>query len=450
MNDRDTGRDIRAFLAETAPFRGPADLLDHVFLSTSRKRQRPSWLALMKEPPMRLSSRLAVGSPMARLTAIAAATLLLALMATGAVIGAATLLAGPALIVVAQDGSGDHMTIAAGVAAAKDGDTVLVRPGTYVEAVVIERDITLTGDGPREEVVITAPEDGPTAPIYRALVNPTDPYAILLLDSEATLSNLTFRSEASEVHASGGAPTLTDLAFESVGVAYRGGSAPDGSSVVINGGSAATVTANTLTAGGPIGVFDGSPLIEGNTLTGGPHIWGGFGDGTVIRGNTINGAHVRALGIFDEAILTIEGNTIMGSPTGIAIWSGSPRVTGNTISGSTLAAVEVLRPAEEPVISDNQLIDNAMALNLSAAGGLIEGNDVRGGAVGIVIGSGAPTVQGNTIEGASGRGLVVAPGAAPTLIGNTSCRNGENLFLAQGVDLVVEDSNEICADAPAG
>ncbi|MFV2064668.1 MAG: hypothetical protein ACC726_14335, partial [Chloroflexota bacterium] len=42
---------------------------------------------------------------------------------------------------VAADGSGDFGTIAEAVAAAVDGDTVLVQPGTYTEAIVIDKDI---------------------------------------------------------------------------------------------------------------------------------------------------------------------------------------------------------------------------------------------------------------------------------------------------------------------
>ena len=48
---------------------------------------------------------------------------------------------------VAQDGSGTVTTIAEGVAMAQDGDTVLVKPGTYHESVAITEDITLRGDG---------------------------------------------------------------------------------------------------------------------------------------------------------------------------------------------------------------------------------------------------------------------------------------------------------------
>ena len=55
-------------------------------------------------------------------------------------------LVGPEPIIVAADGTGDVTTIAAGVAQARDGDTVLVRPGTYREQVVIDKAIELRGE----------------------------------------------------------------------------------------------------------------------------------------------------------------------------------------------------------------------------------------------------------------------------------------------------------------
>jgi hypothetical protein len=69
--------------------RMPDDFYDDIHAIASRTRQRPEWLALIKEPPMRFGSTLGVGSPIARVTAIAAATLLLALLSAGALVAGA-------------------------------------------------------------------------------------------------------------------------------------------------------------------------------------------------------------------------------------------------------------------------------------------------------------------------------------------------------------------------
>jgi hypothetical protein len=429
----------------------PDDFYDDIHAHASRTRQRPEWLALIKELPMHTSSGLAVGSPTIRVATTLVATLLAALMIAGAAFAGAQLLAADGTIVVDQNDPLAVQTISEAVAMAEDGDTILVRPGIYVEAVIVGKDIMLRGDGPRDDIVIMAPENGPTAVIAtEATYSEEDPYAILLQDTTATLSGLTFRGEPAEIIAAGGAPVLEDLLFDATGFPYDGSTtSARGSSIVINGGSTATVQRNTLTGGGPIGVFDMSePLISGNTLIGGPHIWGDYGDGAVIRDNTIEGALQRAIGLFAPTSPTIAGNTITDPGTvGIDVWAGSPTIEGNTISGAPRAAVAV--GGGEPTITNNQLLDNAMAISWSGTpAGLIGDNTVSGGRVGIFIGAGSPAVRDNTVTGVEGRGITVGFGASPTLTGNRSCDNGENLTVAEGAEPVMED-NDICPPGSA-
>jgi hypothetical protein len=67
----------------------PDAFYDDIHTLASRTRQRPEWLALIKEPPMRIDSRLGVGSPIARVAAIAVTTLLLTLLSVGALVAGA-------------------------------------------------------------------------------------------------------------------------------------------------------------------------------------------------------------------------------------------------------------------------------------------------------------------------------------------------------------------------
>jgi hypothetical protein len=69
--------------------RMPDAFYDDIHTLASRTRQRPEWLALIKEPPMRHASRVVVGSPTARVTGLAAATLLIALLSAGALVAGA-------------------------------------------------------------------------------------------------------------------------------------------------------------------------------------------------------------------------------------------------------------------------------------------------------------------------------------------------------------------------
>ena len=343
-------------------------------------------------------------------------------------------------LTVDADGSADYDTISAAVATAADGDTILVRPGTYTEAVVIDKDITLTGDGPREEIVLKAPEDGPQEPI------PTgqeidEPYAILLRGTPATVSGLTMQGQPSRVHISGGSPTITDLDFDSVGWAYEGGASGAGNAIIIGGASTATVTDNLLRGGGGIGVMYAEPLIEGNELLGGSIIQGVFGDGAVVRGNTIKGALDRGLGIYQSGPFVVEGNTIADAGVmGVYVFNSRPIIRENTITGSGALGISV--DGVGPTIAGNTLSDNKTAISWVAFAGSIENNHIDGGKAGLVINSGQPSVTGNTIEGVDGTGLFILKGTAPTLSENTVCGNKVNLKTIDGANPTIDDSNE--------
>ena len=76
------------------------EFYDDIDAYASRHRQPRRWLALIKESPMRTNSKLAVGSPTARVAAIMAATLLLAVALAAAGVAGQRLLAADGPIVV--------------------------------------------------------------------------------------------------------------------------------------------------------------------------------------------------------------------------------------------------------------------------------------------------------------------------------------------------------------
>ena len=103
---------------------------------------------------MRVSSRVAVGSPTARLAAILSATFLLTVLAAGAVVAGATYLAGPGRLVVDPNDPDAYRTMRLPSKRPTTATRSSCDPGVYRESVNITEDITLLGDGPREEVVI--------------------------------------------------------------------------------------------------------------------------------------------------------------------------------------------------------------------------------------------------------------------------------------------------------
>ena len=456
MNDDSRlDRDVASFIDTTVPSRGPDDLLEDVFLSTGRTRPRPRWLALLKEPPMRLSSSLAVGSPTVRAAAILAATLLLALGIAGAGIAGSRVLTANETLVVDQSGAGDYTTITDAVAVAQDGDTVLVRPGTYEEAIAIHNDIAVIGDGPREAIIIEAPPGGPTSFTGVFVGNQADTaYAVVLRDTEAKLQGLTFRGESSRVHANGGAPLLEDLSFEGVGLTPLGDYVPQ--ALIVTDGTRAAIKGNRFTDGGGIQVYDRSePLIEENVLSGGPHIVGGLGDRTIIRGNVITGTFTSAIVIVEPTTALIEGNTITGSEEdGIRVGSSSratgidPVIRSNTISAVLGDGIKVVGGAR-PEITDNVLTDNSTAIDISRSAPHVAHNELSGNTTGVVIIAASPTLEGNTITGGESGLVLNGAGATPALVDNTVCGNETNLRLDAGAPQPDIAENDICADVVA-
>ena len=372
--------------------------------------------------------------------------------------------------VVAGDGSGDFTTITEAVAAAAEGDTVLVKPGTYAEALVIEKDITVQGDGPREEIVVTFPAGaGP---------NETDPdgnpfYATLKVEeADANLGGLTITGAAPDgdqfsvaVLVVGGAPQLQDLSIVTdapadvfisllfdqsapvlqdsawAGYLYSIGSSPtlEGNTIStvdamlgLNGPAEVVVRGNTFLDGASISASDElTGLIEGNDFTDGG-IGVDTGSDMLVRGNTFNGGARTPLGA--GAILVsgtgsqarIVENKVTGSPVGVSITGGSK------------ATVEA-----------NEFDDTNIAIAWSTMeAGTIDGNTITGGVSGIVVTGGSPAVVDNTVEGASARGISIGSLAAPSLSGNTVCGNASNLWLAEKAAPDIGE-NEICADEPA-
>lgn len=396
---------------------------------------------------MRTNNYLAVGSPTVRVMAILAATLLLALALAAAGAGAQRLFAADGPIVVAADGSGDYVTIGEAVEAAEEGDEIRVKPGAYVDAVLIDKDIFLNGDGPVEDIVLTAPEGGPMWDTQFSFLGER-PYAIVLWGSDATVSGLTLRGETSSLFADSGAPSVTGMLFDGAGVLASSSATP--SAVMITGGSTASVRDSEFRDAGGIQVFAmAAPLIEDNRFHDGPTVYGDYGDGTIIRGNTLDGPGRQAIGFGSPASALVEGNVISGRETGIdSRWGKieTSTIRSNTISGATSFAISADSAAR---VGDNMLSDNRTAIVWSGKEGLIEGNTITGGEIGIVVGSGAPVLRDNDVEGAERKGITIAGIATPVLSGNRSCGNGENLAVSESAVPEDDGSNEICEDDAA-
>jgi len=452
IDERSFERFVAGHVADpSAAVRLPDGFFDDMHATASRTGQRPEWLALIKEPPMRTNSHLVVGSPIARVAAIMVATLLLALMVAGAGIAGSRLLAADGTIVVDPDGSGTVTTITEAVAMAEDGDTILVRPGVYDESIVLDKDVTIRGDGDRADVIIELSAEMPRGD--HDGFDPELPTAFLIESADATLENLTLRGESSRIVIQGGAPELRDLVLDGVGRVYL----PSGWSVSglhIHDGSAALISDSVLTDTDMI-IQDSSPTLLRNTFIVGAllvHVGEEEPRPTepVIRGNTIDGSPKWGIAIWGSARPEVVDNIIMGTLNGIVLDepASAPVVRGNTISGSRSQGIRVMGAGGEPIIEGNVLTDNPTGISTSASNAALVGNMLSGGRVGISLFGGSPTLRDNTVDGTE-QGLFISVGTTPTLEGNTVCGNETNLVAPDDFELPDMTSNEICEDAPA-
>lgn len=91
-DDRDLERLLGTVLGSATPADAPDGLFDSIVSTTGRVRPRPRWPTSMKEPPMRLHSRVVAGSPVLRTFVSFGVVLALLLAVAGAVAAGASLL----------------------------------------------------------------------------------------------------------------------------------------------------------------------------------------------------------------------------------------------------------------------------------------------------------------------------------------------------------------------
>lgn len=269
-------------------------------------------------------------------------------------------------LVVGPDG---YATISAAVDAARDGDTILVRPGRYMESVVIEgKTITVQGDGEREAIMVGW-DQGP---------------AFTLVGTRSTLARLTIvggsprpksnpRPEAASLWVKGGAPQLDELEVT------RGGG------IWYDSGATGTIEHSQIRdTNGGIYVCEGaSPSIEANDISAqslAAIVVRGAATDPLIRANRVHDGQSAGFFVIEGASPRIELNEIWACVGAGMLISGAhvaPMVTGNTV------------------------------------------RDVRGDGI-VVVDGASPTIAGNTITGNSGASIRVYEDANPMIGSNVT------------------------------
>lgn len=376
------------------------------------------------------------------LTSVAASVAALALVATLAVprAGPGDELApgaeGSATHIVATDGSGQFGTIGEAVAVAAEGDTILVRPGEYAEALVIDKDLTLQGEGAREDIVITFKKGAPPQDLDGALIY----FPIVLRGTDSILDGLSVRAPADggAIHVNGGSPTLQDLQLTVdpggyLSIAMGGQSRPvvrestlGGIAVTDDDGTSPTFEEDEFVVDGLSADGPGETIVRDSTFSGGSTLSVSGGMTARVEGNHFSGggsgnATDTAITAESESDIVVRDNTFDDLDMGVNVWAYSTA----TIEG-------------------NEFVDSGMAIVWgSTRGGVIDGNTIRRGFSGITIDGGSPSVTGNTIEDVTGRGIAIGVRAEAVVEQNHVCGCGTNLYVAEGSGSQMGE-NDVC------
>jgi F-box protein 11 len=195
---------------------------------------------------------------------------------------------------------GDFTSIGAAIQAAKPGDRILVRPGRYVEGLVVDKPLELLGDGPVADIEVQA--RGADVVVFQANIG--------------RVANLTLRQTGGEgqwfgVDIAQGRLELEgcDIASQSLAcVAIRNGADPRLRRNCIHDGN----------QGGVVVYDNGLGMLEDNDIT--ANTFTGVeirtGANPTLRNNRINGNTYQGVSIYDGGGGVIEDNNLTGNKQG--------------------------------------------------------------------------------------------------------------------------------------
>jgi parallel beta-helix repeat protein len=244
-----------------------------------------------------------------------------------------------------DDGGYDFTTIQAAIDACISGDKIHVYAGEYVENLVIDVSITLTGEDPATTII-----DG-----------------------------------------SGGSNCIY---VDNVMVRIIGFTIMDGSANGIrldDSCAGSIITGNTITGNGQDGIWmygSDECTIKGNTIENNGH----YGirmtnvcDDNEIIGNTITGNYLANIYMYNDCDRNlVKGNEISYSETAQGIWlyfwCDDNEIIGNTITGNYLANIYMYQPCDRNLVKGNEISYSETAqgilLNYLQDYNMIIGNEI--------------------------------------------------------------------------
>ena len=247
-------------------------------------------------------------------------------------------------LVVDANGKGQFKTIADAIRAAGTDDTIVVRPGIYQEALVLDKSLTLIGDGQREDIII----EGSTA----NALSSTAPFGRVV--------NFTFRQAA-------GGQYAIDISSGHIELEYCDIASQGLSCIAVHGNGDPTVRRSRIHDSKQSGIFvysNGRGTFEDNDIF--ANAFAGIsvkeGSDPTVRRNTIRDAKQNGISVYQNGRGTFEDNDIFANIlAGIVVRDGAePTVRRNRIHDGQQGGIMVLENGRG-IFEHNDVFANAMA-----------------------------------------------------------------------------------------
>lgn len=307
-----------------------------------------------------------------------------------------------------------YHTISAAISAARNGDTVLVSPGTYRE------NITIVG----KSITIRAASSNPA---YTVIAGKAGRSPVMIQNVGPGMVLRGFRiAGGSAPEGQGGGITVANGA--SPVIAYNqivSNHSNDGGGILVYNHSNPDIAYNYIEnnvvnrfGGGVFAVRASNPSVHHNIISGN-HASGGGG---IYLENDPNNRAAYAGGLV--TLNTITNNAASAEGGGIMMRTGEvAKITRNTITGNRSpygGGMEIETNGSGPLVQGNVINGNAAPTSPS-----LPGSGSGGGIA--VFGQSTPLIQANTIYGNSsgvyGGGIVLAEGSRSLVVGNNIAAN---------------------------
>lgn len=333
----------------------------------------------------------------------------------------------------------DYATVNAAVKAAKPGDRILVRPGLYAEAVIIDKPIEIIGDGDRSDIVI----ESVNAP------------AISFRSTMGRVANLTLRRGSGGpqhfcVDISQGRLDLEDCDVSSQSLACIG----------IHAAADPRLRRNMIhdgKAGGVLIYANGRGTIEDNDI---------FANGStsveireesdpIIRRNRIHSTRDCGVVVQTSGRGTIEDNDIFGNDlSGIEIRTGgNPIIRRNRIHDGNVGGVFVHADATGTIEENDIFANRYSGVEIKTGGNpVVRRNRIRdGGTTGVLVDEqGLGTIEDNDIFANHFSGVEIRSGGRPTVRHNKIHGGQQPGVYVHSTGSGILENNEITGNDQAG